>query len=221
MLIYASRRGYLVSISSEFGVVEGSMDKIDFLWYGLRFICWMSLVVLIFWWYQSYLTQRFGLAKLDDYFFQGIFLSFAGAVGAFISITEKIASYRVDAHLPLMRTRINSRMRIVLGILFGNILFWFLMSGMITLVETENLNFEDYPNILLCLIIALIGGFSERIVPDILGQKEEEYSKKIIKNQDVTNKKTDNTIGGKNDHNTLVINDSLGQVDNKEKVDKL
>lgn len=92
-----------------------------------------------------------------------------GAVGAIISILQRSWNIELDPKIPTRSLAFQAGTRIVLGLLFG---------GIIVIAAKSNLalGFID-KNIYSMLIFAIISGFSERFVPDLM----EKIAKKEIK----------------------------------------
>ena len=171
----------LSKVSSIIKGEAASKAKIMFLRLCLILVSILICVLLLIWGYESRIANSKSFYReFNDYFMDTLFLSVAGAVGAFISVTQKIGQLDIDDYFPGQRTNLNAYIRIALGVIFGNLLFWILRSDFIKLVDRESLQFDSIDNILLCLLVAVIGGFSERLVPDILSQKVGEASKNII-----------------------------------------
>lgn len=138
-------------------------------------------IALFLWFWQSGLTPIFKMSKtLHPFFVQMIYIGMAGMIGGFISVKIKIEDLKINPHLPYQRTMLDANIRMFLSFFFAILFFWFLKSGFFTLINKELLVFGEEDGTLLCLLLGVIGGFSERIVPSMLQAKEEEYVKKII-----------------------------------------
>jgi len=144
-------------------------------------LAFLGLVIgLFFWFWQSGLIPVFKLSKtFHPVFVQIVYIGVAGMIGGFISVKVKIEDLKINPHLPYQRTMLDANIRMFLSFFFSVLFFWFLKSGFFTLINKELLVFGEEDGTLLCLLLGVIGGFSERIVPSMLQAKEEEYVKKI------------------------------------------
>jgi len=110
------------------------------------------------------------------YFYLGV----CGTIGGFFSVVSKINQLPIDPFLPFERSRLDVYVRFVIAALSGILIYWFLVSGFIGFVEETKLKLID-ANMPLLLSIAIISGFSERIIPAIITTKEKAYFKSIKK----------------------------------------
>jgi hypothetical protein len=109
-----------------------------------------------------------------------LYLGICGTIGGFFSVVSKINQLPIDPFLPFERSRLDVYVRFVIATLSGILIYWFLQSGFIGIVKVAELQFTE-SNMFLPLSIAVISGFSERIIPAIITTKEKEYFKSINK----------------------------------------
>lgn len=161
-------------LKAEFTEEIKSLAKFNYIIQAGKVLIIIFLVALFFWLYETRLVDWNGLfIHFHEWFVNTIYLSAAGAIGAFISIVQKISNVNVDKFLPDLRTKLDASIRIILGAIFGNLLIWFIKADMFNLISKEALNFLDVNASLSILIVAVIGGFGERLVPSILSSKSQ------------------------------------------------
>jgi hypothetical protein len=102
-----------------------------------------------------------------------VFLAFAvaaGAVGAGISVLTRLVSgsLRVDPAATPNALRISGASRVVVGAIFGAVLFVFGASGLVSLPQGS----ASPPTAYLWISLGFLAGFSERWVQDLLGSVE-------------------------------------------------
>lgn len=107
------------------------------------------------------------------------YLASCGILGGFFSVVSRINRQPIDPFLPFERSRLDVYVRYVVAALSGVLIYWFLKSGFVTFIDAPKLGFQK--NIFLTLSIAVVAGFSERIVPAIITAKEKAYYTTINK----------------------------------------
>lgn len=103
-----------------------------------------------------------------------LYLGICGTIGGFFSVVSKIDQLTIDPFLPFQRSRLDVYVRFVIASLSGIMIYWFLQSGFVGIIKQAELEFTEN-NMFLPLSIAVISGFSERIIPAIITTKEKEY----------------------------------------------
>ncbi|XLS30798.1 hypothetical protein ACJD0Z_08185 [Flavobacteriaceae bacterium M23B6Z8] len=147
----------------------------------LRLATIVFSIALFFWLYESRIAGNGLLVHFSDSFLNSAYVAAAGAIGAFISVTLKISLVKIDPYLPDRRTILNAFIRIAIGMIFGLLLYWILKIDIVNILDPEL--FEDSgasggKHFIASLIAGVIGGFSERLVPDILSKKAGEVEDK-------------------------------------------
>ncbi|SDM21311.1 hypothetical protein [Kriegella aquimaris] len=165
------------------------------------------IVAIFVWFYESRLANSGELfIHFSENFSNSVYLAAAGATGAFISVTQKINNLKADLFLPQLRSNLDSKIRILLGALFGILLVWMIKSNFIQIVDGSKLGFNSLDSALLSLLVAAVGGFSERIVPDIFSKKEKDYQSENSGNGD-----QNRSHGGESGDKPKVTNGKNGQ----------
>ncbi len=149
-----------------------SVARLRYLKRYLSYILIVLSVVLLFWWYNSTISGTYFFNDFDELFINSLYLAAAGAIGGFISITLKINKLEIDPFIPFKRTILDADVRVILAMIFGVLIYWFLQSGFVSFIVTDKLNFNTINGKFLSLSIAVVAGFSERLIPNILSQKE-------------------------------------------------
>lgn len=156
-----------------------SIARLKYLKLCLVFLLIVLSQILVLWWYNSTISGTYFFKDFSKDFINMFYLASAGAVGGFISVTLKISTIPIDPFIPFRRTRLDAIIRIVLAMIFGILIFGFLKSEFVSFLDSTKLNF-DYPKgILLSLSIAVVSGFSERLIPNILSREEDKYLRKV------------------------------------------
>ena len=94
-----------------------------------------------------------------------------GAAGAFFSIAIAIRGRTVLTDLRVRDNFSDAALRIFIGAMAGALLISLLLSGLISLkIQTQEFHVTGIENWLSLMIAAFIGGFSERLVPDLLAK---------------------------------------------------
>lgn len=151
----------------------------------LKLCLYLLLIVLgsalIFWWYNSTISGTYFFKSFNEDLIRMFYLAVAGSVGGFISVTLKINKIPIDPFIPFKRTRLDAFIRIILAMIFGILIFWFIKSEFISFIDSKKLNFNQPKGTLLSLSIAVISGFSERLIPNILSRQENRYVNEVNK----------------------------------------
>ncbi len=137
--------------------------------------------ILVLWWYNTTISGTYFFRDFSLDFINMLYLASAGAVGGFISVTLKISTIPIDPFLPYRRTRLDAIIRIVLAMIFGVLIYWFLKSGFVSFLDSSKLTFNTSKGTLLSLSIAIVSGFSERLIPNILNSEESKYVNELKK----------------------------------------
>ena len=99
------------------------------------------------------------------------FAAGTGTVGAFFSIAIGIRGRTILTDLRNRDNALDAVLRVVIGAIAATLLVCLMQSKAVTLqIGEAKPDATDYPQWLYWLIIAFIGGFSERLVPDLLGK---------------------------------------------------
>lgn len=98
-----------------------------------------------------------------------LFAAAIGAVGAFFSIAIGIRNRTILTDLRTRDNSLDAVLRVVIGSIAATLLVCFVLSGAVTLT-IGSANLAHDPAWLYLLIVAFIGGFSERMVPDLLAK---------------------------------------------------
>jgi hypothetical protein len=106
------------------------------------------------------IIQRFLSATNDVYFYGAVF----GATGAAVSVMQRSRNIELDVQLPDRSLYLQACIRVLLGLIFG-LLFIFASKANLVM-GTINSDFFG-----LC-VFALVAGFSERMIPDLIGRLE-------------------------------------------------
>ena len=165
-------------LKTEFIEEIRSLAKFNYIIQASKVMLVLLSMALLLWLYETRFADLNGFfIHFHEWFSNSIYLSAAGAVGAFISIVQKISNLDIDRFLPNLRTRLDASIRVVLGSIFGNVLVWFIKADLFNLIAKESLNFDDIDSSLMVLTTALIGGFGERLVPSILSSNSQSEKK--------------------------------------------
>ena len=166
---------FLTKIKSKIESNIFSIARLRYLKKCLNHILKIIIIVLLFWGYQSSIAGNYFFRDFNDIFSSIIYLAVAGAIGGFISISLKINVLPIDPYIPFKRTELDANVRIVLAMISGVLIYWFLQSGFVTFIATEKLNYNSLNGKYLSLSIAVLAGFSERLIPNILSKKENDF----------------------------------------------
>ncbi|CAM1364112.1 hypothetical protein [Tenacibaculum xiamenense] len=155
--------------------------------YYLKYLSYIfiALVAVVIWStfmkYENY--------EIHYWFVWHFYIGIAGVIGSFISAKEKVASRTVDFNIPVKRTIIDVKFRLLLGGIFGVLTVWLVYSNILTGIFTTRISDTLFltgnatiSEIITVLIIAVVGGFSERLVPDTLGMKSKKNINKTEEN---------------------------------------
>ncbi|WP_340202410.1 hypothetical protein [Ascidiimonas sp. W6] len=149
-----------------------SRARFVYLYRCLKMVIFVFFMALFLWFYETSMAHWLFFTHFADAFVQSAYIAAAGAVGAFMSVTQKISLLKIDPYLPDRRTILNAFIRISIGMVFGVVLFWILKTDLIKIFSMELLdetNVKTY--YMVCLLTGILGGFSERLVPDILSKE--------------------------------------------------
>jgi hypothetical protein len=106
------------------------------------------------------LVERFLASPNTVYFYGAVF----GAAGAAVSVMQRSRDLELDVRLPDQSLYLQACIRVVLGLIFGLVFI---------LASKANLIMGTINNDLLALcVFALVAGFSERMIPDLIERLE-------------------------------------------------
>ncbi len=160
----------------------------------------MSLSILFFN-FRTFLTSWISGAFIDI-----IIYSFAGAIGSFISVTGRIEKINMNASAGIFIHCVDSCVRVVIGVLESFLVILAIQSqllfGNFRTLSSSNLNY-------IYVVIAILCGESERLVPNII----ETLENKISKNQKPQERKTEGKLI--DDGNKIETNSNVKKPDIK------
>jgi hypothetical protein len=111
------------------------------------------------------LVERFLPSTYTVYFYGAIF----GALGAAVSVMQRSINIELDVQLPDRSLYLQASIRVLLGLIFG-LIFIFASKANFVMGSINNDFFG------LC-VFALVAGFSERMIPDLIGRLEAQAAK--------------------------------------------
>lgn len=143
----------------------------------LKYLCYVFIVLaIVFIWNSVVKTKEY---EIQNWFVWHFYMAVAGVIGSFISAKEKVAKKAIDFNIPVKRTVIDVKFRLFLGGIFGIITVWLVYSEILTGILSKRMPDDLFTQgegsvseIITVLIIAIVGGFSERLVPDTLKARE-------------------------------------------------
>ncbi len=158
--------------------------------YYLKYILYVFGVTALFLlWNSLKIAEK---NAIPNWFVWHIYIAVAGIIGSFISAKEKVANRTIDFNIPTKRTILDVKLRVLLGGLFGILTVWLVYSKVLMgfLEGQINTNLFGSGNVafsqkITVLLIGIIGGFSERLVPDTLQAKLNDIPNKKDTNEEV------------------------------------
>jgi len=186
-----------------------SISRLQYLRYCLKYFLYTTGIGLIFWLLTSFPCIRssgFGcqIAFSNDFILY-MKLACIGTMGGLFSVYLRIKDIVIDYNIPKKRTETDAYMRMVIAGLCGIIIYWAVKTktffGFLPLE-----NSDDH----IIIFLALIGGFSERLIPDILTKAEQKSTEVFTpadKSQIATNTQGINDLKEKMNPDIPVQND--------------
>ena len=163
----ATSQALLAEIKNDIISERTSMARSDYLRYAL-------LLVLLLMAFSGLATQEFVRKALESpATIIAVWTAVSGgALGAFFSIAIGLKSRTVLIDLQNRDNHADALLRMLIGAIAGGMLLCLLLSGLISdVIEVEQMTPGDRVyKPLLVFVIGFLGGFFERLVPDLLSQ---------------------------------------------------
>lgn len=175
-------------------------------------IVFIFLSILITWNNITFLKSY----SIPNWLTWHLYIAIAGIIGSFISAKEKIASKTIDFNFPIKRTILDVKFRMLLGGIFGILTVWLVFAKIIMGILAQSVPEKlfsttsctpAFSEAITILLIGIVGGFSERLVPDTLrtslnkasiAEEKEEEAKMMAKKIKETTEKTSETESNHN-----------------------
>lgn len=162
-----------------------SISRLQYLRYCLKYFLYTTGIGLIFWLLTSFPCIKSSGSgcqmTFSNDFIMYMKLACIGTMGGLFSVYLRIKDIVIDYNIPKKRTETDAYMRMVIAGLCGIIIYWAVM----TKTFFGFLKVDDHIDCYVTMFLALIGGFSERLIPDILA-KAEQKSTEVFTPEDKT-----------------------------------